>query len=93
LKRGKGPPLARSVRWFRFGPAESDPTMVGVSIDLKTSLVDDNVMVEPAEGDQIIRVGRAALRPGGFMVCFQPVSGIAAVGFTDPAGTMEYCSL
>jgi hypothetical protein len=33
----------------------------GVSVDLEASLVDDDVMVEPAERYQITRIGRPAL--------------------------------
>jgi len=32
-----------------------------MSVDLEASLVDDDVVVEPAEGDQIIGIGRTAL--------------------------------
>jgi hypothetical protein len=35
--------------------------VVGVAVDLESSLVDDNVVVEPAERYQIIGVGRPAL--------------------------------
>jgi hypothetical protein len=52
------PPLASSAGWF--GPAEADSSVVGVSVDLEASLVDDDVMVEPAEGYQIIGIGRPA---------------------------------
>ena len=56
---GKGPPLARSIGWFGsgLGPAEADSAVVGVAVDLEAALVDDDVMVEPAECYQIVGVG------------------------------------
>jgi len=44
-----------------LGSAEADSSVVGVSVDLKASLVDDDVMVEPAERYQIIGIGTPAL--------------------------------
>ena len=62
--RARGaPPLAWSVGWVGsgLGPVEADSSVVGMSVDLEASLVDDDVVVEPAEGDQIIGIGRTAL--------------------------------
>jgi hypothetical protein len=42
--------------------------------------VDHDVMVEPAEKHQILLVGTASLRPGGFVVSLEAISGITAVG-------------
>jgi hypothetical protein len=35
--------------------------VVGVAVDFESALVDDDVMVEPAERYQIIGIGRTAL--------------------------------
>ena len=43
---------------------ESDSTMVGMREQLVSPLVDHRVMMEPAEGDEIGKVGNAALIPG-----------------------------
>jgi hypothetical protein len=40
--------------------AESDTPVVGVAVSLEPLPVDHDLMVEPAESDQIRRVGRAA---------------------------------
>jgi hypothetical protein len=50
------------------GFVESDPAAVGVQDDLEVSFVDDDVMVIPAEDDEFVLVGSAALGPGGEMV-------------------------
>ena len=58
---------------------ESDPAAVGVQDDLEVSFVDDDMMVVPAEDDELVLVGRAALCPGGEMVDLEPVAALASV--------------
>ena len=45
----------KSIRgWGAFGLFESDASVVGPVMDLEAVLVDDDVVVVPAEGDQIV---------------------------------------
>jgi hypothetical protein len=55
-----------------------------VLIDLEASFVDDDLMVEPAEEDQVVLVGAPALTPGDHMVGLESVSAGAAVGGAGP---------
>jgi hypothetical protein len=50
-----------------------------VFVELEASFVDDDLMVEPAECNQFFGVGFSALGPGGFVVDFDPVGGVASV--------------
>jgi hypothetical protein len=43
-------------------------------------LVDDDLMVVPAEGDQIVRIGFTALMPGDEMVDLESTGAGTAVG-------------
>lgn len=43
--------------------AESDPSPVGMEDDLEIPLVDDHLMMEPAEDDQIVLIGPTTLGP------------------------------
>jgi hypothetical protein len=43
-------------------------------------LVDDYVMVVPAEGDEIVWVGWSAVTPGDDVVDLESVSAVASVG-------------
>jgi hypothetical protein len=52
----------------------------GVVVEGVVLLVDDDVVVVPAEGDQIVRVSGPSLAPGGDVVDLEPVSAVAAVG-------------
>jgi hypothetical protein len=67
-------------------------------------LVDDHMVMKPAEGDQVVGIGSAALRPGNFVVWLEPVPAGAAVccasavavedgsaefGWDDPAGPSD----
>ena len=72
---GGRPPLGWSGRF-----SESDPPVVGMLEQFVAPLVDHDVMVEPAEKHQILLVGTASLRPGGFVVSLEAISGITAVG-------------
>ena len=65
--------------------------MFGVFVELEASFVDDDLMVEPAECDQILWVGPSALGPGGAVVDFDPVGGVASVDFTMPSGPGQFC--
>jgi hypothetical protein len=50
-----------------------------VFVELEASFVDDDLMVEPTERDQFFGVSSSALGPGGFVVDFDPVGGVASV--------------
>jgi hypothetical protein len=52
----------------------------GVAVGGVVLLVDDDVVVVPAEGDQIVGVCPPSLAPGGDVVDLEPVSAVAAVG-------------
>jgi hypothetical protein len=52
----------------------------GVAVEGVVLLVDDDVVVVPAECDQIAGVGWPTLAPGGDVVDLEPVSALAAVG-------------
>jgi hypothetical protein len=52
----------------------------GVAVEGVVLLVDDDVVVVPAECDQIVGVGWPTLAPGGDVVDLEPVSALAAVG-------------
>jgi hypothetical protein len=49
-------------------------------VGLESLLVDDDLMMEPAERYQIVGVGLSAFRPGDDVVDLEPVSALAAVG-------------
>lgn len=68
---GEGPPLGRSP--------ESDPLVVRVFVGLEASVVDDYLMVVPADEDHVFLVGRSAFSPRGEMVRFQPLSAVTSV--------------
>ena len=59
---------------------ESDPAAVGVQDDLEPAFVDYDMMVKPAEDNELVLVGTAALRPGGEMVDLEPVGAGTSVG-------------
>jgi hypothetical protein len=50
-----------------------------VFVELESLFVDDDLVVEPAERNQFFGVGAATLGPGGFVVDFDPVGGVAAI--------------
>jgi hypothetical protein len=52
-------------------------------------LVDDGLMVVPAEGDQIVRVGGSALAPGDEMVDLESMAAGTAVGLAGEPITVE----
>ena len=68
---------------------EADASVLGVAVEGVAVLVDDDVVVVPAEGDQIVRVGGSALAPGGDVVDLEPVSAVAGVGSALVAVAME----
>ena len=85
---GKGP-LSGCAGRGPFGSSEPDSSVFGVAVDLESSLVDDDVVVVPAEGDQILGVGGPALRPGDDVMGLEPVSAVAAVGGAPVAVAVE----
>ncbi|MGH8949934.1 MAG: hypothetical protein ACRDX9_00775 [Acidimicrobiia bacterium] len=51
-----------AVSWASgISPAEADSPVVGVAVDLVAAFVDDYLVVEPAEGYQVVGVGGSAL--------------------------------
>ena len=69
-----------------MGSLESESSPVGVGDDFEPSFVYDDVMVEPAQDDQLGLVGPAALGPRGEMVDLETVSALTAVGGTGEPG-------
>ena len=61
------------------GFVESDPAAVGIQDDQEVAFVDDDVVVVPAQDDEFVLVGAAALGPGGEMVDLEPVAALASV--------------
>jgi hypothetical protein len=56
----------------------------GVFVELEALFVDDDLMVEPAERNQVFGIGFSALGPGGFVVDFDPVTAVTPVSPTEP---------
>jgi hypothetical protein len=57
----------------------------GVGVDFVAFAVDDDVVVVPAEGGEVVGVGGAALAPGDDVVRFEAVAAGTAVGGADAA--------
>jgi hypothetical protein len=68
------------------GFSESDSPGFGVFVELEALFVDDDLMVEPAECDQVFGIGFSALGPGGFVVDFDPIGGVASIDRTVSSG-------
>jgi hypothetical protein len=60
-----------------------------MAVCLESSLVDDDLVVEPAERDQIRGVGTSTFRPGHQVMDLEPVSAIAAVGSAHNAVAVD----
>jgi hypothetical protein len=58
----------------------------GVFIDLEASFVDGDVVVGPAECDQVVRVGHSYRHPRVDVVDFNPVGAVAPVDSTVSSG-------
>jgi hypothetical protein len=56
-----------------------DAAVFGVGLDGVVPLVDDDVVVVPAEGDEIVWFCGSVFRPGGDVVDLEPVSAVAGV--------------
>lgn len=63
--------------------------MVGVVVGLESPLVDDHLMVEPAEGYEVFRVGWSALAPGDLVVGLESVGAGTSVGGADISVAVE----
>jgi hypothetical protein len=85
---GKGPPLLTSI-----GSSETDPTVVGVSEQLETSLVDNDTMVEPTQCKKIGRICGPTLRPGDGVMSLEPIAALTTVRRTHPAVAVDDGSL
>jgi hypothetical protein len=64
--------------------------MVGMWFGGESLLVDDDLMVVPAEGDQIVRVGGSALAPGDEMVDLESMRAGTSVGLAREPVAVEY---
>jgi hypothetical protein len=51
-----------------------------MGVDDVSPLVDDDVVVVPTEGYEIVGVGGSTLGPGGDVVDLEPISAVAGVG-------------
>jgi hypothetical protein len=76
-----------STGWF----AESDSAVFWVFVGLEALFVDGDVVVEPAESDQVVWVGSSSLGPGDPVVDFDPVGRIAPVDFAVSSGSGQLC--
>jgi hypothetical protein len=68
---------------------ESDPSVFGMVIGGESLLVDDDLMVEPAEGDEILGVCGSALAPGDLVVDLEAMVAVAAVGSAGVAVSFQ----
>jgi hypothetical protein len=69
--------------------SESDPSVIWVSEGLESSFVNHDMMVEPAESDQVVGLGRPAFAPGDDVMCLESIVGITAVAGADVAVTQQ----
>jgi hypothetical protein len=53
--------------------------MLGMVVGLKASLVDDNLVVVPAQGDEVLRVGGSVFAPWDEMVDLETVGALTSV--------------
>lgn len=63
--------------------------MVRVGLGGESLLVDDDLMVVPAEGDQIVRICSPTLAPGDEMMDLESVGAVTAVTDTHVAVAVE----
>jgi hypothetical protein len=68
---------------------ESDPSVFGMVIGGESLLVDDDLMVEPAEGDEILGVCGSALAPGDLVVDLEAMVAGTPVSLADMSVTVE----
>src|SRR5680860_596698 len=62
--------------WVVSGSSSDEPSFERwrVGVDAESLLVDRDVVVEPAEGGEVLRVVCASADPGGDVVGFEPVA-------------------
>jgi hypothetical protein len=65
--------------------------MAGMLEQFESPLVNDDVMMEPAKGKQVLRVGGPAFAPRQYVVDFHPVPTATTVYGTVATGDTEYC--
>ena len=75
-----------STGWF----AESDASVFWVFVDLEALFVDGDVVVEPAENDQVVGVGSTFGEPVAYVVDFDPVCRVAPVDFAVSSGPGQF---
>jgi hypothetical protein len=80
---------AASAGWRPTGAVQSIPPVLGMPVGLEPMLMDRDVMVVPAECDQIRRVGSAAVTPRKDVVDLEPASAVAAVDHAPVAITVN----
>jgi hypothetical protein len=56
---------------------------------LESPLVNDDVMMEPAKGKQVLRVGGPAFAPRQYVVDFHPVTAVASVNGAAATGSAQ----
>ncbi len=61
----------------------------GVRVDVEAFAVNNDVVVVPAEDGEVVRVGAAAMAPGGDVVRLKAIPGGATVGSACPAVAMQ----
>jgi hypothetical protein len=61
-----------------------------VFVDLEALFVDGDVVVEPAENDQVVGVGPSFWEPVADVVDFDPVGGVAPVDFAVSSGPCQF---
>ena len=69
----------RSAWRWSAGAAQPVSPVLGMPIGLEPMLVDGDVMVIPADGDQVLRVGSPTSTPGDDVVHLEPVPAVATV--------------
>ena len=72
--------------WF----SESDSSVFWVFVDLEALFVDGDVVVEPAENHQVVRVCSPFGEPVADVVDFDPVCGVAPVDFAVSSGPGQF---
>ena len=84
---------SRLLRWCVGGWfVESSSLGWCCRVDGVSASVDDDVVVEPAQGREVVGVGWSAVRPGCDVVCLEAVSADAALNGAHRAVTVQHVS-
>ena len=71
---------------------EPDPTGSESIVDAIAKSVNDNVMMKPTEGCQVVRIGDAALGPRDLVVDLEPVPAGTAIGSASSVSVKDEAS-